>query len=487
MAKIIGRRVEQRRLQKVFDSEEAEFIAIYGRRRIGKTYLIRNLFQNKSCVFFQTVGIHKAAMKVQLKKFRQEIETTFYQNRKGIRLQDPKSWIDALEMLNDAIEMFGIDKKVVLFFDEIPWLATHKSGLLEALDYYWNRFWANNKNIKLIICGSAASWIIDKVLNNRGGLHNRVTCSIRLDPFTIVEVQDYLSYRNIKLNHVQIIQLYMCLGGIPFYLKFIESGLSAIQNINQICFQKNSPLAKEFDNLFSALFDNSEMHESIIKCIASKRYGVSRKEIENKFHYKGGRLTRRLAELEEAGFVQSFIPWHKKRGTYFKIIDEYVLFYLTWVLPDAQSRIEKEIDLRYWEEISQSMAWKSWAGYAFEALCFKHLSPIKEKLKIPSGAMISNWEYIPTKKSQGRGAQIDLLFDRNDGVITICEIKYTAKSFIIDKKYADELKQKIAVYKEVTKTEKQIFIAMISANGLKKNKYSQTLISGEVSLEDFFR
>jgi AAA+ ATPase superfamily predicted ATPase len=483
---IIGRQYEQRQLQKIFQSDEAEFIAIYGRRRVGKTHLIREFFDKKSCVFFRSSGIHKGSLKKQLEKFKKEIENTFYKGRRGTQLSTFSNWHDAFEALKDAIDLFAEKQKVAVFLDEIPWMSTPKSGLLEALDYYWNRHWSEDKRIKLIICGSAASWIIDNVLHDTGGLHNRVTLRLPMEPFTLSETKAYLNHKNINYSNEQILTLYMCLGGIPFYLNFVEKGLSAIQNINNICFSKKGTLYDEFELLFASLFKKHEMHEEIIKFIASKREGVARYEIESYFKYKGGRLTRRLKELEEAGFIIAFTPWKKERGVYYKVIDEYTLFYLTWIAKRAASRISKNIDDRYWEVLSAKSAWKTWAGLSFEAICFKHINQIKKTFQIPYGSDVSSWRYISDKEEES-GAQIDLIFDRPDNIVNLCEIKYCSSPFVIDKKYARHILSREKIYCKVAKTNKQIFHSMIVSGGLKKTMYSEEIIASYATLNDLFK
>ena len=480
---IIGRQYEQKQLNRIFQSVEPEFVAVYGRRRVGKTYLIRNFFDQKACIFFRSSGIHKGSLKKQLEKFKQEIENTFY---KGTQLSAFANWHDAFSALKDAINLFADKQKIVVFLDEIPWMSTPKSGLLEALDYYWNRYWSENNKIKLIICGSAASWIIDHVLHDTGGLHNRVTLRLPIEPFTLAEVKEYLTYKKVNYNNEQILTLYMCLGGIPFYLNFIEKGLSAIQNINNACFSKKGTLYDEFELLFASLFKKHEIHEEIIRFIAHKREGVRRSEIESHFH-KGGRLTGRLKELEEAGFILAFTPWKKERGIYYKIVDEYTLFYLTWIAPRALNRISKNIDDRYWEILSTKPAWKAWSGYAFESICFKHISQIKKTLDIPDGTEIASWRYAPGKNEEISGAQIDLIFDRPDGIVNLCEIKYCSSPFVIDKKYAVHLLSREKIYRQVTKTRKQIFHSVIVSAGLKKTMYSEELIASTVTLADLVK
>jgi AAA+ ATPase superfamily predicted ATPase len=486
-SKIVGREDEQHQFHRVLDSHEAEFVAVYGRRRVGKTYLIRKFFESKPCLLFHASGVQNRPQESQLSAFKREIETTFYGNvRKGF-LGEPKNWMDALSLLTEAINLNKDPQKIILFLDELPWMATHKSGLLSALDYYWNRFWVNNPRIKLIICGSAASWIIENILNNKGGLHNRVTLRVRLEPFTLKETEMYLNYRGITLIKPQILELYMCIGGIPYYLKMVEKGLSVVQNINKMCFQKRGTLFDEFNNLFSSLFDHSEVHEEIIKVISSKREGMERSEIERLVQTKGGHVTKYLSELEEAGFITAFLPQGRERGLYYKIIDEYTLFYLTWIAPRTKKRLREEGTSHYWETVSQSSAWKSWCGYAFEAVCYKHLTAIRKALKIPDGSSATTWRYFPKKGIIGdEGAQIDLLFDRPDGVVSLCEIKYCKEPFVIDKQVAQELFRKVKIYEKVTKTNKQIFVSMITACRLKKNLYESEAIASEAGVKDLF-
>jgi AAA+ ATPase superfamily predicted ATPase len=389
---VIGREAELEVLEEIYQSDRSEFVAMYGRRRVGKTFLIRQFFSQKTeCWFFQVSGIQNATAKEQFEEFRKEIVRVFYSSLKSTQLAAPKSWLDAFEMLQEAITLFGGNKQIVLFFDEFPWMAQRKRKLLQALDYYWNRYWSSMRNIKLVICGSVASWIIKNILNNKGGLHNRVTRRMPMAPFTLQETKDYLKKRGILYDHYQILQLYMCIGGIPYYLDMLKKGFSASQNINQLCFQRQGSLFDEFHNLFTALFDKGSAHETIIQLIAAKREGVSRDEIATKLAVKGGTLTLWLKELAQAGFIESFMPLGRKYGTYYKVIDEYTLFYLNWIAPLAKAGFQAENTTPHWEEMSQTPGWNAWAGLAFEAVCYKHIGRIRKALHIPGGATAGTW------------------------------------------------------------------------------------------------
>ena len=485
---LTGRVKEKKVLDLFYGSDRAEFLALYGRRRIGKTFLIKHFFLDKSCTFLHVTGIKDGAMQEQIERFTKAISQTFH---KGSALKEGVRWFDVFDTLVDSIEHHAKkDGKIIIFLDEFPWMATHKSKLLQALDHFWNHYWSHDSRIKLVICGSSASWIINHLINNKGGLHNRVTRRMLLKPFSLLETKQFLSSNKIKLNDWQVTQIYMATGGVPFYLSFIEKGQSAAQAIEGLSFHSDAPLLKEFDNLFSSLFEDEKPYIELLRIIANHRYGVAQTEIvkASEHFVKGGNLTGKLKELKEAGFILSFKPHqHKKKGVYFRVIDEYTLFYLYWIEPIRDTLQEESLEEGYWQSLQNSSAWHSWSGYAFEAIVYKHLSQVRAKLNIPVTAVANTWRYVPRKGAQEEGAQIDLLFDRRDDVLSLCEMKYTAKPFVIDKYYSAMLIKKRDVFVNRTKCKKQIFMAIISARGIKDNAYSDELISGVVTLEDLFR
>ncbi len=485
---VTGRSEEQQILDNLCKSQKAEFLALYGRRRVGKTYLIKYFFAEQDYIYFQMTGIKNGTLTEQIERFVKAISDTFY---KGSELKPRTSWFDAFDALTDAVNKHVDPKtKVVLFFDEFPWMATHKSKLLQALDHFWNHYWSHDPRIKLIVCGSSASWIINNILNNKGGLHNRVTRKILLKPFSLYETKKFLAAQGVKLNNWQIAQIYMVTGGIPFYLSYVEKGLSSTQVIEQLAFSENALLLNEFDNLLASLFDDAEPYIELLKIIAKNRSGVALTEIAKlaKHSSKGGRITNKLQQLKDAGFILGFKPHRNKRkGIYYRVIDEYTLFYFYWIEPLKDTLQEQGLTKGYWQELQTSAAWHSWSGYAFEAMVYKHLLQIRQALNIPATAIANTWRYVPTKDDDAVGAQIDLLFDRRDEVITLCEIKYSSKAFTIDKRYAAQLMQKHDVFVQRTRTKKQIFINMITARGLKDNPYSDELVSGVADLNDLFK
>ncbi len=484
--KLVGRFEEVKLLQQLFDSDRPEFLALYGRRRVGKTYLIRVYFEDKDIVFFNVTGLKNGSRAKQLTHFIQQIGKVFYG---GASLIVPKKWDEAFKILTEAINKQAENKKIILFFDELPWMATKKSMLLQELDYYWNQYWSNDKRIKLIVCGSSASWIIHKIIKNKGGLHNRITRKIYLEPFSLSETKLFLDKQGINLKNQQILMIYMVTGGIPYYLSHIEKGLSAIQIIEKLAFTEKGILFDEFDNLFSSLFDHSDIYINLVKTIAGRRYGIGQRKLLKTVGIAamGGVGIKALQNLEETGFIMSFMPYkHKRQGIYYRLIDEYSYFYLKWIAPVKRSLQKKSLEKGNWQAMQKSPEWHGWLGYAFEAVCYKHISAIRKALSISPDAIANSWRFVPRKGSKIRGAQIDLLFDRNDDSITLCEIKYNDEPFVITKDYVDNLNRKIEVFKEQTRTKKQLFLTFISVNGIKNNYYAEDMINGVVTLDDFF-
>ena len=480
---IIGRKEEKKLLKKRLGSKEAEFIALYGRRRVGKTFLINHVLEDENARSIEITGLKNGTLKKQLDIFIRAFEKAF---KPEFPIATPKSWMNAFDMLTKAIGRLPKNKPFVIFLDELPWLATPKSGLLEALDHFWNTEWVNRAHIKLLVCGSAASWILENIVNATGGLHNRLTASIRLRPFTIDEAAEFLAHRSLKINRAQVLDLYLVMGGIPFYLKAVEKGLSAAQNIDQLCFTANGLLYEEFDRLYSSLFKNSEASIKIIRQIAKSPHGIDQATLEEELAEasSGGTLTSRLGELEAAGFVISFVPYgHAKKGIYYRIIDEYTLFYLRWIEPVANRIKLASSQANFWQSKCLTATWKSWVGNAFEAFCYKHIDLIAAALKISTGFTVGTWRFIPKTKGQ-KGTQIDLLLDRDDGVITIFEIKYSQSPYRITKQYATELGDKIDIFREQLGIKKEIHLAIISSCGLVQNEYVEQLVTNELTLED---
>jgi len=474
---LTGRHQEQQILQEAFHSNEAEMVAVFGRRRVGKTFLVRSVFDKQ--IDLEFTGVQNATTQEQLKTFFFLIKK--YANP-SLSLIPPKTWLDAffqlITVLEEATKLS--DKRRIIFFDELPWLATHRSGFLKAFGFFWNN-WASKNNILLIICGSAASWMIQKIVKDRGGLHNRITKRIYLKPFTLAETETYLHSRNIKLNRYQTILLYMIMGGIPHYLKEVKPESSAVQNIEDICFSDNGLLTDEFDNLYLALFKNAENHILVIRALATKWKGLTRSEIIKITKLSnGGGLTKILNELSHSGFISAYYPYGKrKKEMLYRLTDEYSLFYLNFI-----EKRKKNITGN-WKTLSQTSAFTSWSGYAFESICLKHILQIKEALRI-GGIYAKPSSFIFKGDENYDGIQIDLLIDRNDQIINLCEIKFSQKVFTITKSYAEQLRNKKGTFQEVSKTKKLIFLTMITTFGIKENEH-QYEVDNSLTLDVLFK
>lgn len=470
---IIGRQVEKEILKEALESAKAELVAVYGRRRVGKTFLIRSYYENH--LVFELSGSVDASREIQLVNFAKALENFM---DIGISPRVPDNWPDAFVMLTQYLERIPEAKKKVIFFDELPWLDTMHSGFLSAFDYFWNSWCSKQANIVVVICGSAASWMIDKIIYNKGGLHNRITRQIRLLPFTLTETKSFLTMKNIKLDNYQIAQLYMAIGGVPYYLDQVRKGKSTNQIIDELCFAPQAPLQNEFDHLYISLYSNADVHLSIIKALGKKRSGLSRNEIMKIAKLNsGGYLTDVLNELEESGFISSYLPMNRKsKDAIFRLMDEYSLFYLKFIEPTRSPQ------LGTWAILSSRPTWKAWSGYAFENLCLKHVNKIKSALQI-GGVHTQQGAWY----DRDEGAQIDLIIDRADRCINLCEIKFSEHPYTITRKYANDLQHKALAFKKAMKTNKTIFTTMITTFGLTENEYSNQYVDSEVVLDDLIQ
>lgn len=473
---LIGRIQEQEKLAASLSSNRPEMVAVIGRRRIGKTFLIRSFFGEK--IDLEVTGTQHAGVKEQLENFGYVLHKL---NGEDQPFSVPSSWGDAFRKLITALEKLPkVKRKRILFFDELPWLASKKSGFLSAFSFFWNN-WASKQNIVVVICGSAASWMIDKILNSKGGLHNRITKRIFLKPFTLHETEIFFKERNIHFDRIHLLNFYMLMGGIPHYLLEIKPGKSAMQNIEDICFRKDGLLSGEFSNLYPALFEKSENHLAVIRALASKWKGLSRKEIIQITNLSnGGGLSKVLKELSASGFITTYRPFgKKKKDLLYRLTDEYSLFYLHFIEPHGP------LEAGGWQRLSQTQTFKSWRGYAFENVCLNHVPQIKKALRI-SGIYSQSSSFYFKGDEERQGIQIDLLLDRNDQTINIFELKFYSSPYTITKEYALKLRTKLDTFKKVTKTRKHLFLTFITAFGLAENQYSLGLVDNDFDLDILF-
>lgn len=470
---MIGRKKEQIILRNCLESPRAEFVVVYGRRRVGKTFLIKEYFNN-SFAFYAT-GISNAKTKEQLKIFNGSLMEYGFSDKK-----QPKDWYEAFTrlkqlLLNENVRRDPVSGKKVVFLDELPWMDTVRSDFKSALEYFWNSFASTQNDLLLIVCGSATSWIINNLLGDRGGFYNRITRQIHLFPFTLKECEDLYRLNGVQMTRQQVIESYMVFGGIPYYLNCFDKRLSLAQNIDELLFKENGQLYYEYDMLLKSLFKNYERHAAIIDALAQSKCGMQRTDLAKIEKIGDGEpLTKALNELEQSGFIRKYKNYAKAKSKfYFQLIDPFMNFCFKFI---------KKRDYGSWMSYINTPSYFSWSGNAFELVCLLHVDQIKNALGI-SGVETMECAWRSSKKENG--AQIDLLIDRKDGVMNVCEIKYTLLPFEIDSKYELELKNKLAVFMSETNCNKALHLTMVSANGLKHNAHSG-IVQNEISGEDLF-
>ncbi len=478
-AKIIGRATEQALLKQVLTSAEAELVAVIGRRRVGKTFLVNTVYEKH--LVFDLTGTQNGDTALQLQHFADQLEAYA---RPFSPVKRPLNWEAAFKRLRQYLETCiaeSPNEKKVVFFDELPWLAGKKSGFLDALGYFWNSWAGRRPELVIVICGSAASWMIQRVVNDRGGLHNRITRRIFLQPFTLAEAEAFLRSRNVMLDRYQLVQLYMAMGGIPHYLKEIQPGQSAVQNIERICFSRQGILSDEFERLYPSLFAHAERHISVVRTLAGRRSGMTRGSIAEATGLpNGGGLTKVLEELAQSGFIAETFPFgKKKREKIYRLVDEYSLFFLQFI---EQHRYQGG---NVWQLLSQTPGYRSWSGYAFESVCLKHLPQIKNALGIAGVYSLAS-SFLKKGTKEEEGVQIDLVLDRNDHIINLFEIKFYNQPFSLSKEQADKLRRAMWTFQRETKTRKQVQWVLISTYGLAQNQHSTGLVFRALTVEELF-
>jgi uncharacterized protein len=476
MQTFIGREPEIKALEEALESAGPELIAVFGRRRVGKTFLIRHAYAKH--IVFEFSGVKDISLNEQLERFGLALKKAFGLEKAPNHF---KSWLHAFSALEDCMEQKKSRKKRVIFLDEFPWLDTPRARFLSAFDHFWNSWATKQDNLVVVICGSAASWMIQNVVRNKGGLHNRLTRRIRLMPFDLQETELFLKSREVQLKRYQLTQFYMMAGGIPHYLKELRRGESIDQAIDRLFFATDGFLKEEFGNLYAAFFDHPDRHLKVVRALADKPSGLTRNQIIEACNLEsGGSTSKMLDELLESGFVQEYQPFgHANKDLVFKLSDEYTIFYLKFI--DGS----KATGPGAWINQSKSPAFTIWRGHAFENLCLKHVSQIKKGLGIAS---------VYTEQSVWRqegsvleaGSQIDLVLDRADDCINLVEIKFAKTEFKLDKKYADELEKKRQIFMEKTQTRKSVFLTMMTSYGVKKNAYFFNTIDNELTMEVLF-
>lgn len=470
---IIGRDKEVKLLQNAVTDDKSHFIAVYGRRRIGKTFLIREAFNYRFT--FQHAGLSEGGMKEQLFAFQASIK-----DAGGDSSKKRKNWLEAFEDLKDLIRN-SRERKKIIFIDELSWMDTQNSDLMMALENFWNAWASGRKDVILIVCASATSWMISKVVHNKGGLYNRLTEQIKLGAFSLAECEKYVRSIGLPLTRIQILQYYMIFGGVPFYWTFLKKGMSPAQNVDAILFARNAPLKDEFRYLYASIFRKPENYIKIVEALGKKKVGMTREEIiESTKLANSGDLSIKLEELESCGFIRKYNAYGmKKKNALYQLIDNYTLFYYQFLEKDPS-------DEHFWTNQINTPLINTWAGLAFERVCMEHVNQIKNKLGI-SGVIsdINSWFCKQDLNSGLFGCQIDLLIVRKDQVINLCEIKYSASDYTLTAEEDAGIRRKISDLQISTKTKYAIYPTLITTYGLVENSYSLN-IQNVVTMDDLF-
>lgn len=467
--KLIGRNKEKSELEDLYRSGQAEFVAVYGRRRIGKTYLINEFFAEK--LFFQHAGLSPVEAKDAPERTQLEAQLNHFVRalrRQGAEItEEVRSWGDAFFQLEVFLTGAIRRKRIVIFLDELPWMDTPRSGFVTALEGFWNNFACHHKNIMLVVAGSSSSWMEDVLVNAHGGLYGRVTHEIRLRPFSLGETEAFLREKGVKLSRYDITQAYMILGGIPFYLNYLKKGKSLSQSIDELFFAKDAVLSMEFDRLFASLFTDPETKILITRALFEKAKGLTRKEIIDSTSLgEGGKLTTSLEGLIRGGFVEKYSPLgESKREPRYRLCDPFCCFYLHFV--DGG----RSLPTAFWQPNVEARAISTWRGLAFENVCLLHVEQIKRALGI-SGVSVSPSIWSKTADAQGPGAQIDLVLDRADRIVDMCEAKFYSGEFSVTEKYAEVIEKRVTALSAVVSSKKAIHSVLITTKGLKYGEYS---------------
>lgn len=471
---IVGRNAEIELLNKILHDDKSHFVAVYGRRRIGKTYLIRETFNDRFT--FQHSGLSEGSMKEQLFAFDSSLKDA------GLNIKrKSKNWLEAFDKLKEIIRNSN-EKRKIVFIDELSWMDTPKSDLMVALENFWNGFASARKDIVLIVCASATSWMLSKVVHNKGGLYNRLTQQIHLQAFCLRECEEYIKSEGLALNREQILQYYMIFGGVPYYWGFIKKGLSLAQNIDHTLFDRDAPLRDEFKYMYASVFKNPETYIRIIETLGTKKVGLTREELITLTGLSNsGDLTGKLEELESCGFIRKYYAFGmKKKNAVYQLMDCFTLFHFKFLK-------DEPTDEHFWTNQINTPAVNTWMGFAFERVCMHHVAQIKNKLGI-SGVLteVNSW-YCKADPDHGVfGSQIDMLITRKDQVINLCEMKYSGSEYTITEKADKSIRNKMNDLQVLTNTKYAIYPTLITTYGLVPNSYSDR-IQAVITLDDLFQ
>lgn len=479
MSIVIGRKREIEELESLYRSDRPEFVAVYGRRRVGKTFLIKQALKGR--ITFQHTGVSPVDQEGDNNRMRTQLESFYYSlvshGMEGFK--KPTSWMEAFYQLEQLLIKLDNGSRQVVFIDELPWMETPRSGFLPAFENFWNGWGSGRDNLMLVVCGSATSWILGNLSNSRGGLYGRLTHEIKLHPFTLKETEEYFSHEGIALSRYDIVQSQMLFGGIPYYLGYFQKGVSLEGNVDKILFGRSPRLSDEFNRLFNAIFGNPQDCKKIVRCLATRHAGFTREEIAKETHLPlGGGLTETLMALIESDFIIRYSPYGKPGKTmYYKLTDNFCLFWLKYVEPHKDNG-------SFMTDNAASDILKSWRGVAFEEICWQHIPQMKHALGI-SGvkSTVSAWSVRGDDMKEG--IQIDMLIVRDDNVVNLCEMKFASDTYHISKEEEARLRNRIETLRSTLTAKQTIHLTMVTTYGVAYGKHSG-IVQKQISMDDLF-
>lgn len=478
MSTIVGRKKEIEELDRLYHSNRPEFVAVYGRRRVGKTFLIKQALKDK--ITFQHTGVSPVDQENEKNRLSTQLESFYYSmlNHGLEGFKQPKSWMEAFFQLTQLLQKLDNGQRMVIFFDELPWMDTPRSRFLPAFESFWNGWCNGHDNVMLVVCGSATSWMLSNLSRSKGGLYGRLTDEIKVSPFTLKECEEYFDHENIELSRYDIVQSYMVFGGIPYYLSCFRKGYSFERNADMILFGSKPRLKDEFNRLFKAIFTNAEDCKQIIRLLVTRNYGFTREEIATSTGLPlGGGLSDTLTALAENDFIMRYSPYGKGTGEYYKLIDCFCLFWLKYVEPNQN-------DAAYINDNFTSSIMKGWRGVAFEQVCWQHVAQIKRALEIGGvKTSLSAWN-LPGNEDNA-GAQVDLLIKRADNIVNLCEMKFYSSEYSIDKDEESKLLHRVEMLKETLSDKQRVHLTLITTFDLTYGKHSGK-VQKVIACDDLF-
>lgn len=479
MNNLIGRKKETEELENLYNSKKSEFVVIYGRRRVGKTFLVKELFQHKMAFYHSGLSPFDKERKIGIKD---QLEA-FYASLMQFGMEEghcPNSWAEAFLMLGHLLDDMNDGCRQVIFIDELPWMDTPRSKFMVAFEHFWNSWGAWRDHVMLIVCGSATSWMLDNLINNKGGLYDRLTWQIKLSPFTLSECKTFFESRQIMMSNYDLVEAYMILGGIPYYLNYFQKGESLAQNIDMLFFAKNAKLEMEFDRLFGSLFSKPDEFKAVVKQLSIRHTGFTREELAKQLGIKaGGSFSKTLEALNASDFITCYRPFgQRKNEIRYKLTDSLCRFYLNFIEGKTIT------DTAFWQHSQNKPQLNAWRGISFENVCFSHVCQIKKALGVEN-VVSSESSWIVQGDETHQGTQIDMLISRDDRIVNLCEIKFLSKEYEPQTDDETKLRTRIATLQEKLSPKQTIHLTLVTTFGLKRNAHSG-IIQQIVTIGDLF-